>query len=340
MAQENIYQKALDSLNIFLEEQLLDNEPGAALVISHQGHIIFEEYYGTANVLSKERLSAEHLMGIASMSKQFEGMAVLILVEQGKLGLKDDIKSHLPELPIEEGRISISQLLSHTSGLPELTQDIHFMHHLDKKRSVQEIIDLAFIQDIRHEPGERYQYCNTGYTIMEKVIEKVSGMSYATFLKKHLFEPLQMKHTYCCDLEHDAQNIADRYLQDSTSIQLAEYIHFSNLIGGGGIISNARDMHQWNNALLNGHHLPKNYQKLWESILLNNGSSTNYGLGMGISSHQGHPFYYHPGMGSGMNSINLIFPEQQMGIVIIRNVSNPSLSSVQLAMMIADLLIE
>ena len=115
---------------------------------------------------------------------------------------------------------------------------------------------------------------------------------------------------------------------------------FSNLIGGGGIISNAQDINKWNEALLTGHGLPQNYQELWNPILLNNGESNNYGLGMGVSSHQGYPFYYHPGMGSGMNSINLIFPDQSLGVVIIRNVSKPKYSSVQIALTIADLLIK
>ena len=197
-SQESISLNALDSLKTILNRELKATEPGAAILINYQGKTIFEEYYGMAHVSTLESLGPKHQMGIASMSKQFEGMAVLKLVEQGKLSLNDDISLYLPDLPIEERKISIAQLLSHTSGLPELTKDSAFMEHLDQKRSVDELIELAFSQNLRSEPGEKYEYCNTGYTIMVKVIEKVSGMKYAKFLDKNFFKPLQMDHTYSC----------------------------------------------------------------------------------------------------------------------------------------------
>lgn len=337
--QNQIILDGLDSLSYRLDAQLSIDEPGAAIVINHQNEMIFEKYYGLANISSKEKLRAYHQMGIASMSKQFEGMAVLILVEQGKISLSDDIKLYLTDLPVEDGEISIAQLMSHTSGLPELTQDTFFMNHLDQKRSIEELIELAFTSDFRHEPGERYQYCNTGYSIMVHVIEKLSTMTYAHFLEENIFEPLKMNHTYSCDVDNEATNIAQRYIRDSLGFQEAEEMHFSNLIGGGGIISTAQDINKWNKALLSGQGLPRNYQDLWNPIRLNNGESTHYGLGMGVSDFNGIPFYYHPGMGSGMNAINLIFPEQDLSMVIIRNVSNPQFSSVQIALMAAEYLI-
>ena len=92
-------------------------------------------------------------------------------------------------------------------------------------------------------------------------------------------------------------------------------------------------MMKWNTALLSGTNLPPNYQELWDATLLNTGESTNYGLGLGISEFNKQVFYYHPGMGSGMNSINLIIPDQDFSITIIRNISKPKLSSVQIALM-------
>lgn len=331
-AQNPINYNGVDSLKLELQKLLKPDEPGAAVLITQNNKIIFEEYYGMANLAKKEKLHSDHMMGIASMSKQFEGMAVLILAEDGKLNLEENIKTYFPDLSIGKRDITIKQLLTHTSGLPELTQNNEFMNNLNVKRSVDDIIDIAFSEDFRHEPGEKYQYCNTGYTIVVKLIEKLSGMSYAEFLKQSIFKPLGMKNTYSCDYQTDAFNAVKRYTPDSTGFKEALNMDFSNLIGGGGIVSNVTDMTKWANALLTGENLPKNYKDMWVPALLNNGQSTEYGLGVGISEHKGHVFYYHPGMGSGMNAVNLIFPEENLSITVIRNMSKPKVTSINIAL--------
>jgi CubicO group peptidase (beta-lactamase class C family) len=323
---------ALDSLNIFLKENIKDTDPGAAILIKQDGETVYENYRGMANRQKGEKLTSKTTMGIASMSKQFEGMAVLILVNQGKLSLDDYINTYLKDLPIDNRKITIKQLLTHVSGLPEITQNEKFMNSLDKPRSVDEILSIALKDTMRHEVGEKYMYCNTGYTIIVKLIEQITGQSYHDFLAENILNPLGMKNTYSCDKNHNALDIASRYKQDSTGFHDAVKVHFSNLIGGGGIISNVRDMGIWADALLSGIGLPKNYKEMWNTTILNNGNDTQYGLGMGTSKADGDLFYYHPGQGSGMNAINLIFPESNISITVIRNVSKPKTSSAEIAL--------
>jgi len=336
-AQFKFNQDQLDSFNNKLAEKLSDNAPGAAVIIVSDESVIYEGYFGCADLHKNEKLSKTHTMGIASMSKQFLGMALLYLAEDGILDLEKDIKDYVPDLPIENKKITIRQLVSHVSGLPELTQNSNFMSNINQKHSVQEIIDMAFSGEFRSEPGEKFIYCNTGYTIAVALIEKLSKMSYNQYLKEKIFEPLNMNSTYSCDYEHDASNIAQRYIKDSTEYKAAEIIHFSNLIGGGAIVSNINDMGKWCQALLTGKHLPENYKLLWSTGHLNTGEKTDYGLGMGISIHNDMIFYYHPGMGSGMNSVNLIFPEQNFAVTVIRNISKPELSSNDIALLAADI---
>ncbi|MDQ7797897.1 MAG: serine hydrolase domain-containing protein [Candidatus Edwardsbacteria bacterium] len=318
---------------------LPDSEPGASVIITHGNRIIFDKYYGLADLESGQKLNSGHVLGIASMSKQFTGMAVLFLVQEGKLKLDDDITKYFPELPLAGRKITIQQLLSHTSGLPELTQNDEFMNSIDKAHTVDQIIDLAFKGEFRGEPGEKYIYCNTGYTIIVALIEKLSKMDYAAFLKEKIFKPLKMNDTYACDFKNDAVNAVQRYLPDSAGFRKARVMHFSNLIGGGGVISNSRDMAKWEMALLSGKKLPQNYQKLWEPILLNSGKSTDYGLGLGVSDLDGKKFYYHPGMGDGMNSIDLIFPDYDLTITVIRNISKPKHSSNDISLLAAKYLL-
>ncbi len=331
--------KSIDQLKEQLNSKLNEDEPGASVIITQHGKVVMEAYYGLADVSILEKLSSTHVLGIASMSKQFTGMAVLFLEQEGKLNLKDDVRKYLPELPIGDRKITIEQLLSHTSGLPELTQNAQFMNDIGQAHTVKQIIDLGLNGEFRGETGKEFIYCNTGYIITVALIERLSGMRYAEYLQKKIFAPLKMNNTYSCDFENDADKAVPRYIYDSIGFKKAVDMHFSNLIGGGGVVSNTQDMAKWGVALLSGNHLPGNYQKLWDPVLLNSGESTEYGLGMGLNEFEGKKYYYHPGMGSGMNSVNMIFPDDNLTICVIRNISKPKFSSVNIALMAAEILI-
>jgi CubicO group peptidase (beta-lactamase class C family) len=336
----NNFLDQMDKFGSVLSKKLLNDDAGVSVIITYGDKIIFEKYLGYANFDRKEMLDSNHVLGIASMSKQFMGMATLILVSEGKIDLDKDVRDYLPDLPIGNREIQIKQLLSHTSGLPELTQNKEFMRNIAEKHTVQQIINIGLKGEYRSQPGEKYIYCNTGYSIMTALIEKQSGMSYSDFLKEKIFDPLNMNNTYSCDYNHDASNAVQRYSLDSTGYHAATIMHFSNLIGGGGIVSNVQDMAKWGMALISGKNLPVNYTNIWKPIFLNSGESTGYGLGMGVSEYKGRSFYYHPGMGDGMNSVNLIFKKEKITITVIRNVFPPKVSSNEIALLAADYLFE
>jgi D-alanyl-D-alanine carboxypeptidase len=337
--------QSFDSLNQRLErydraltEMTGMGEPGLSVVITQESNIIFEKYYGLANIEEKIPLKEDHHVGIASMSKQFTGMAVLFLVEDGKLNLEDNIKSYMPGLSIGDREITIRQLLSHTSGLPEITKNEYFMNHISEKHTIDEIIRMALEGEFRSNPGVKWQYCNTGYIIVARLIEILSGQSFASFLQERILTPLQMENTYTCDYNRNADNAVNRYLCDSTGYLPAATIHFSNLIGGGSIISNSGDIAKWCIALISGNKLPKGYEKSWESTLLNTGEETGYGLGLGNNNYKGINFIYHPGMGDGMNCVNFIIPEKGITINVLRNVSGPGISSIEVAQLAMECL--
>lgn len=332
---EDPYDEKILQLADTLSAMLSNAEPGASVIVTHGDEIIFEEYYGLADVEKSERLGPDHVIGIASMTKQFTGMAILFLVEEGKLALEDDIREYFPDLPVGDRKITIRQLLSHTSGMPELTQNENFMNTIDRARTIEQIIDLAFEGDFRSEAGEKYIYCNTGFTIAAALIEKLSGMKYSAFLDEKIFRPLEMENTFACDFERDADGAVQRYISGPDGYGKAIVMHFSNLIGGGSIISNSRDIAKWTMALLSGKNLPGNYEKLWDQTLLSSGEPIGYGLGMGISETKGKTFYYHPGMGDGMNSIDLIFPDDDVTVNVIRNDSDPKHTSREIALLAA-----
>jgi D-alanyl-D-alanine carboxypeptidase len=337
---DRLFKESLTRFDQELTSRMAEDQAGASIIITCKNDVLYEKYLGFANFETGEKLTRDHVMGIASMSKQFLGMATLILADQGKIDLENDIKVYLPDLPTGDTKINLKQLLSHTSGLPELTQNEEFMAQIAEKHTVEQIINMGLRGQFRSEPGEKYIYCNTGYTVMTAVVEKLSGLHFSSFLQENIFDKLEMGNTYSCDYYRDATNAVPRYSQDSSGYHPARKMHFSNLIGGGGIVSNVRDMAKWNMALLSGNHLPPNYQELWNPVLLNSGESTGYGLGMGVSTFKGRVFYYHPGMGDGMNAVNLIFPAEEITITVIRNVFPPQVSSNEIALLAAEYLLD
>jgi CubicO group peptidase (beta-lactamase class C family) len=334
----NIYQYKLEQIDSVLINKIGLKEPGLSLSITLDNQVIFEKYYGYADITENEKLTSQHVLGIASMSKQFTGMATLFLVEEGKLSLDDNIKDYMPDLPIGNRKIMIRQLLSHTCGLPEITRNDKFMNKIAQRHTPQEIIDIAFLEDFTGEPGVKWQYCNTGYIIMASLIEKLSGQRFSEYLQEKIFTPLKMNNTYACDYNQDAYNAVPRYFADSSGYINATEMDFSNLIGGGSIISNVKDMAKWGIALISGDKLPSNYREIWKSNLLNSGEQTGYGLGLGVNVYKDKSYYYHPGMGDGMNSVNLIFPEDKITINVIRNISKPKLKSMEVALMVTEYL--
>jgi len=332
------YRKGILQFEEELIQKLTNNEPGTSVAITYDDKIVFEKYYGMANLERGIKLNSKHHLGVASMSKQFTGMAILSLAHEGKLKLDDNILKYFPNLPIGDRIINIKQLLSHTSGLPELTQNRTFMNQIEKPHTVEQIFEMGFAGEYRSKVGEKFIYCNTGFTICVALVEKLSNMSFSEYMSTMIFAPLNMKDSYICDYNRDAITAVPRYVQDSLTYNRAINMHFSNLIGGGSMVSNVQDMAKWGMALVSGKNLPANYKKIWESVLLNSGESTGYGLGLGVNHVNGKEFYYHPGMGSGMNSIFLIFPEEKISITVIRNMSKPKVSSKEIALTAAQFL--
>jgi len=325
-----------EQIDLEMRRLISDTEPGAAVVATKNGKIVFHGYYGLADLENKRKVNAGDLFCIASLSKHFTGVAVLVLAEDGKLKLDDEITKYFPKLPVGERKITIRRLLSHTSGLPELTQIDSFMSEIDEPHSPEQIIGFMTQGEFRSEPGEKFIYNNTGYTITVALIEKLSGMTYAQFLRKKIFKKLSMNSTFAADIKNPGNNAVKRYEKDETGYKPAQKLHLSNLIGGGSIITNIEDMALWGNTLITGKYMPNNLSNLWKPILLSNGESTDYGLGLGISEFKNHKICYHPGQGDGMDSFGLLFSDKKIYVAVMRNMSKPVSSSRYIAFRVAE----
>ena len=195
-----------------------ENEPGMAVIISQGGKLRYRNARGLANAELGVPLRPDNVFHIGSVTKQFTAAAILLLQEQEKLNLDDDIRQYVAAWPATEQPVTLRQLLSHTSGLSDYVEDQEiFTQKVQEQTSLDEMLTLFADQASVGAPGEQFKYSNTGYILLGKVIEVVSGQSYGEFLRQQIFQPLGMENTRLADREFLA-NRADGYTHSATGM--------------------------------------------------------------------------------------------------------------------------
>jgi len=268
------------------------------VLIAESGKTIFQKSYGLANEKTKVKLDSKTAFELASVSKQFTAMAIVFLNNQGKLSYSDDIAKHLPELSAYKG-ITIQNLLVHTGGLPDYMQFAG--KHLDmaKIATNQDILNIMkeFTPKPVFEPGEKWQYSNTGYLILGSLIEKVSGKSFGVFLKENIFKPLKMDRTFVYRRRFNPEKIkkyADGYIySDSLKRKILpdelgkDYyvVVLDGIVGDGMVNSTTEDLLKWDRALYANKFISDtDRQMIFSSYKTNAGKETDYGFGWNIKN--------------------------------------------------------
>src|SRR6185503_5682934 len=190
----------------------------------------------------------------ASVSKQFTATAIMLLAQDGKLKLEDSISRHYPDSPSTWKDVTIRHLLTHTSGIKSYTSLPNFFKSIRKDYEPDELIGLVKDLPLDFEPGEKWEYCNTGYYLLGLVIEKVSGKSYAQFLKERIFDPLKMS---TARLNHQFEIIANRatgYDNRSNGLWRSEFVSPTQPFAAGALVGTVLDLAKWDAALY-GHEL-------------------------------------------------------------------------------------
>lgn len=186
-----------ESYQVWLDEAFPADGPGATVILVRDGEVIFRGAAGMANLELAVPMKPDHVLRIASITKQFTAAAILLLQDRGQLDVTDDISRYLPDFPTQGERITIAQLLSHTSGIFSFTDIPGYWRGdlIRTDRTVDEMIELCADQPLRFTPGSEFSYSNSGYTLLGAIIERISGKSYAGFMQTEIFEPLGMADT-------------------------------------------------------------------------------------------------------------------------------------------------
>ena len=311
-------------------------EPGAAVRVTKDGEVLLHKGYGLADLEQGIPIQPDMVFRIGSVTKQFTAAAILLLEEEGKLSVEDDLRKHLPDYPTSGRTITIAQLLAHTSGIRSYTDMPDFGKRMREDMSVEEIIALFRDEPLGFEPGEKYAYNNSAYVLLGAIIEKASRKTYETYLREKIFEPLGMSQTYYGSSSRIIPKRAQGYDGVNAEFENTEYLSMTLPYAAGSLLSTVDDLAKWDRALYGTGLLSQaSLDKWWKPFSLANGESTYYGFGWSISSYEGHPVVGHGGGINGFTCYLLRMPEDRVFVTVLTNrndeKANPGLVARKLA---------
>lgn len=310
--------------------------PGVSVAVMKAGRPVAMRGYGMANLELRVPASPATVYEIGSLTKQFTATAVMMLVEEGKIGLDDPIGKYLDGLPDAWGGVTIRHLLTHTSGIKSYTNLPSFLPNLRKDYKPEEIPRLSYELPLEFTPGDRFAYNNTGYFLLGMILEKVSGKSYGDLLRDRIFSPLGMTSTRINSLRDVIPNRAGGYDWSGTGYKNAEYLSMTQPGAAGVLVSTVQDMAKWDAALYGDRLLKKSsLQQMWTPFTLNSGTKSNYGFGWSISNSPGHRSVAHGGGIPGFTTEIRRFLDDKLTVVVFTNSGSGSPGS--LAQSIAEL---
>jgi CubicO group peptidase (beta-lactamase class C family) len=294
--------------------------PGAAVVVVKEGRVIFRKGYGMANLELKTPMQPDMVFEIGSLTKQFTSTAILMLVDQGKVSLDEDLHKYLPDYPDKGAKITIENLLTHTSGIKSYTSDLKWRSMWRQDMTVQQIIDITKDDPLEFPPGTKWKYDNTGYILLGAIIEKVSGLSYADYVRRNIFEPLGMKHSYYGSNSAVIPGRASGYSRDAGNWSNATYLSMTQPYAAGSLMSSVDDLAIWDAAVSAGKLLSKaSWDRAFTPYKLANGDDTHYGYGWSIDAYDGHPMVRHNGGIFGYVSEAVRLPDDHVYVAMLTN---------------------
>jgi CubicO group peptidase (beta-lactamase class C family) len=315
-----------DTLSLIekMAERYKPDVPGCQLGISRNGQVIFSRAWGMADLEHNIPLSNTSIIEAGSVSKQFTAAAILLLEQQGKLSIHDDVRKYVPELPDYGTPILLRQMMRHTSGLKDWgsVMDIAGWPRSTKTYSNDDaLLIISRQKTLNHLPGAEYIYSNSNYNLFAIIVERVSGMSLAEFTRIHLFEPAGMKHTeWRNNFKKIVPNRAIAYQKsdDSYLIDMPnEYVY-----GNGGLLTTVDDLLKSNDYYLNGKFgNPSLLPKQLTTYPFNNGQINPYGAGLVINSVRGWKSISHTGATASYRASLEYFPELGLSIAWLSNSS-------------------
>lgn len=321
----SITEDKTEAIDQLFERWNKPNSPGAAIGIVSNNKMIYSKGYGLANVEHNILNSTKTAFSIASNSKQFTAASIIILSLRGKLDLNESLSTFYPEFPEYAKKITIKNLLHHTSGLRDYAQ-ITYLSGLRPDDYYNDEDILKWIKNqkgLNFIPGEKYLYCNSGYWLLGEIIKKVSGMSLADFSKKEIFKPLGMNNTRF--LDNNTIIVADR-ASGYSPIRTGGFRNIPSMLeqtGDRGVFTTVEDMLKWDVEFYENKIFKNDFwQLLTTKGKLNKGEEISYAGGLEIENYYGLIRISHGGRAPGYLSDIIRFPQEKLSIIVFTNTSD------------------
>ncbi|HZM05897.1 MAG TPA: serine hydrolase domain-containing protein [Candidatus Saccharimonadales bacterium] len=309
--------------------------PGAVVAVVDHGRVVLEKAYGLANVGAKLPLTVHSVFDLASVSKQFTAMGIMILAQEGRLNLNDSICKFFPEFSPFGCAITLRHLLNHTSGLPDYEHLFRAsgLVATNYPRAAKEARDtyeptsrdalrlMARQGKLRFKPGDKWEYSDSGYVVLAQVIEKVSGESYGRFLAENIFRPAGMTETVVYDeTRPEIARRAVSYQPVKNEFKPIDYTPLNLIYGDGNVNTTVGDMIKWDNALTGDKLVHRaTLQEAFTRGALNNGTKFDYGFGWALRKRHNTETTEHNGSWVGFRSGIVRFSQRQLTIIILSN---------------------
>jgi CubicO group peptidase (beta-lactamase class C family) len=303
-----------------LAGQFHADEPGATALIARDGVIIYEKAFGMANMELQVPMQVDQVFRIGSITKQFTAVAILQLMEKGKLSLQDDMTKFIPDYPTQGNKITIENLLTHTSGI----QDYAKIKDTTKRGTIDfaptEMIDYFKNRPVRFTPGTKWEYSNSNYFLLGYIIEVVTGEVYQDYLENHIVKPLGMSNSYYASDIKVIKNRADGYCKGAQGLENAEHLSMTQPYAAGAILSTVGDLFKWHQAVHSYKLITReSLNKALTRYTLSTGEKTNYGYGWRFGYIQDSPSIWHGGMINGFIAMEMYLPKEDVFVAVLSN---------------------
>jgi CubicO group peptidase (beta-lactamase class C family) len=322
--------KSLDGL---FAGKFKQEEPGGEVLIARKGKIIYQKAFGSANLELNVRIQPGMTFEAGSITKQFTAVAILQLVEQGKLSLQDSLQKYVSDYPSKGHTITIENLLTHTSGIKDYMQLDYPEPYMERRDfRPKQLIDSFKTFALDFAPGSAFRYSNSGYFLLGYIIEKVSGKGYYRYIEDNLLKPLALTHTY-----FDTSNIiipgkVNGYAREGAGFRKADFWSMTIAYAAGGLITNVEDLYKWHQGLYSYKIVKKEtLEKAFMPYKLKDGITTTYGYGWFIKDMGDIHSIEHGGAISGFQANEAYYPGQDLFIAMLYNCDNTPTNELTIA---------
>ncbi len=286
------------------------------VLVERDGSTILNKGYGSADLEWNIPNTPDTKFRLGSITKQFTAAGILLLEERGKLKVDDPISKYLPDAPAAWKNITFFHLLTHTSGIPSFTSFPDYEELQGRPVTPEQLVARFRDKPLDFQPGEKWNYSNSGYALLGYLLEKISGQKYCDFLQQNIFTPLAMHDTGCDRNSTILPRRASGYTPGPHGLENATYIDMTVPFSAGELYSTTGDLLRWQQGLFGGKVLSAASLKKMTTPF-----KDNYGFGLEIQTIQGHERISHGGGINGFNTFEAWYPQEKLSIIVLSNVN-------------------